>query len=223
MTSETDRQNKPNLPEADSLADSAAKPKTKSKTKRAKKQAKNLPKKKKGSARSIETFYRSAYRTQLDLTGLADMKANIMISINGLIITAIIATEGMLSYSEPVLKYLPVLLLIVCILSLVFAMLAAKPRVANLHITAEDMLSGKASLLYFNNFLSLTEDQYADAMSRSLEDIDHIYRMMSKHIYNLGVVLSRKYFLLRISYSVFLGGIILTGLLYIWRSFLSFS
>lgn len=175
-------------------------------------------KKKKGSARSIETFYRNAYRTQLDLTGLADMKANIMISINGLIITAIIATEGMLAYSQSNLKYLPTLLLIVSILSLVFAMLAAKPRVANLHISDDDMLSGKANLLYFNNFLVLTEEQYADAMAQTIEDIDNVYRMMSKHIYNLGVVLSRKYFLLRISYSIFLGGIVLTGLLFIWRT-----
>ncbi|MEE9326727.1 MAG: Pycsar system effector family protein [Cocleimonas sp.] len=176
-------------------------------------------KNKKGSARSIETFYRSAYRTQLDLTGLADMKANIMISINGLIITAIIATEGLLTFSHAYLKFLPVLLLIVSILSMIFAMLAAKPRVANLHITSDDMLEGRASLLYFNNFSCVTEDQYADAMYKSLESTENIYRMMSKHIYSLGIVLSRKYALLRISYSIFLGGMILIGLLFISRSF----
>lgn len=176
-------------------------------------------KKKKGSARSVETFYRSAYRTQLDLTGLADMKANIMISINGLIITAIIATEGMLTFTHSYLKFLPILLLVVCILSLIFAILAAKPRTPKQNITTEDMLSGKASLLYFNNFLQVSENQYADAMSHVIEDINKIYRMMSKHLYNLGVVLTRKYFLLRISYSIFLGGIILTGLLFISRNF----
>ncbi len=182
--------------------------------------AQNIKKKKKGSARSIETFYRNAYRTQLDLTGLADMKANIMISINGLIITAIIATESLLAYNESYLKYLPMLLLVVSILSMVFAMLAAKPRVSNLHVSSEDMLNGKANLLYFNNFLQLSEEQYADAMYNTIEDTENIYRMMSKHIYNLGVVLARKYALLRISYLIFLGGIILTGLLFIGRSFI---
>lgn len=147
------------------------------------------------------------------------MKANIMISINGLIITAIIATEGMLTFTHSYLKFLPILLLVVCILSLIFAILAAKPRTPKQNITTEDMLSGKASLLYFNNFLQVSENQYADAMSHVIEDIDKIYRMMSKHLYNLGVVLTRKYFLLRISYSIFLGGIILTGLLFISRNF----
>ncbi len=51
--------------------------------------------KKKGSSRNIETLYRSAYRTWLELTGIADAKANIMISVNGLIITSIIATTGL--------------------------------------------------------------------------------------------------------------------------------
>jgi len=178
-----------------------------------------IKKQKKGSARSIETFYRSAYRTQLDLTGLADMKANIMISINGLIITAIIATEGLLTFTHSYLKFLPVLLLAVCILSIVFAILAARPRVPKQDISADDMLNGNASLLYFNNFLQVTEEQYADAMLHAIEDTENVYRMMSKHIYNLGIVLTRKYFLLRISYSIFLGGIVLTGLLFISRSF----
>ena len=182
-------------------------------------ESKPAKKKKKGSACSVETFYRSAYRTQLDLTGLADMKANIMISINGLIITAIIATEGLLTFTHTYLKFLPVLLLVVCILSMGFAIFAARPRVAKNKINKDDMLNGNASLLYFNNFSSISEDQYADATSHAIEDVKSVYRMMSKHIYNLGVVLARKYLLLRISYSIFLGGIVLTGLLFVSRSF----
>ncbi len=44
-----------------------------------------------GTNRGIETMFRSAYRVQMDLTGLADNKANMMISINGIIISIIIA------------------------------------------------------------------------------------------------------------------------------------
>jgi len=187
-------------------------------TKQATEQATKAKKKKKGSARSIETFFRSAYRTQLDLTGLADMKANIMISINGLIITAIIATEGFSAITQSSSYYLPILLLLVCILSMAFAMLAARPRVANYQVSENDLLTGNASLLYFNNFLSISENQYAEATLALLDDTESIYRMMSQHIYNMGVVLSRKYRLLRISYSVFLGGIIITGIFFISRS-----
>ncbi len=173
-----------------------------------------LKKKKKGSARSVETFYRNAYRTQLDLTSLADNKANIMISVNGLIVTAIIATGGFASYAGELPILLPLSVLIVSILSMIFAILAASPRVANLHIAKDDLLQGKANLLYFNNFLSVSEDEYADAMYGVIEDVENIYRMMSAHIYNMGKVLIRKYRFLRISYIVFLLGMVTNSVLF---------
>jgi len=45
-----------------------------------------------GSTRGVETLFRSAYRVQMELTSLADNKANMMISINGIIISIIIAS-----------------------------------------------------------------------------------------------------------------------------------
>lgn len=175
---------------------------------------KTIKKKKKGSARSIETFYRNAYRTQLDLTTLADNKANIMISINGLIVTAIIATGGFAAFSDVVPNLLPISILFVSILSMIFAMLAASPQVANLHVSKDTLMKGEANLLYFNNFLAITEAEYGDAMINVIEDTENIYRMMSTHIYNLGKVLIRKYKLLRISYIVFLFGMVINAMLF---------
>ena len=44
-----------------------------------------------GTNRGVETMFRSAYRVQMELTSLADNKANMMTSINGIIISIIIA------------------------------------------------------------------------------------------------------------------------------------
>ena len=44
-----------------------------------------------GSSRGIETMFRTSYRVHQDLVSLADTKANIMISVNGLIISIILA------------------------------------------------------------------------------------------------------------------------------------
>ena len=172
-------------------------------------------KKKKGSSRSVETFYRNAYSTQLDLTRLADNKANMMISINGLIITAIIATEGFFALSGSLPKLLPISVLVVSIMSMVFAMLSARPRVTNLNTTKYDMLNGKANVLYFNNFLSLSETEYSDALYSLIDDTENVYRMMSRHIYSMGMVLVKKYRLLSISYSIFLFGMIINVVLLI--------
>ena len=54
-----------------------------------------------GTSRGIETMFRSAYRVQMDLTSLADNKANMMISINGIIISIIIAAVAPKLYANP--------------------------------------------------------------------------------------------------------------------------
>ena len=47
-----------------------------------------------GTNRGVETMFRSAYRVQMELTALADNKANMMISINGIIIQDIGTRTG---------------------------------------------------------------------------------------------------------------------------------
>ena len=54
-----------------------------------------------GSRRGVETMFRTSYREQLDLTALADKKANIMISVNGLIMSMTFAFGGVIIGSKP--------------------------------------------------------------------------------------------------------------------------
>jgi len=49
---------------------------------------------KKGPGRGVETMYRSAYRNHINLSSIADNKANMMISINTIIMSLIIAVIG---------------------------------------------------------------------------------------------------------------------------------
>ena len=53
------------------------------------------------AARSTETLFRNAVRSNLDLTSIADNKANIMISINGIIISILIASIAPSTASQP--------------------------------------------------------------------------------------------------------------------------
>ena len=57
---------------------------------------KKKTKKKKSSAssKSVETMFRNAYRAQLDMIALAATKANIMISLNGVIVSILMVTVG---------------------------------------------------------------------------------------------------------------------------------
>jgi hypothetical protein len=166
-------------------------------------------KKKAGTERGIETMYRGAYRTQLDLTNLADTKANMMISINGLILSVVLAAGGFIANLEPWLLVPVGALVVTCITAMFFAVQAARPRLPNKgELTADDFVSGDANVLFFQHFASLPEDEYVRVMDRVLQDRELTYHQMTRHLHGLGTGLSRKFDLLKLAYGAFVFGII---------------
>jgi hypothetical protein len=84
--------------------------------------------KKPSAERAADTLFRSAYRVQMDLTALADNKANMMISINGIVMSIIIASVAPKLDNNPWLLLPTVVLLVGNLVSLVYAVMAARPR-----------------------------------------------------------------------------------------------
>ncbi len=161
-----------------------------------------------GTKRGIETLFRSSYRVNMDLSTLADAKANIMISINGLIVSILIASIAPGMEKNPWL-YIPTsLFLLGCLVSLVFAVLAARPRVQSTVLTPDDALRERKNLLFFGNFSHMTEGQYVDSLKQVVADPNRTYEMMMKDIYGVGSVLKKKYVMLQASYGAFLVALI---------------
>ena len=157
-----------------------------------------------GTKRGIETLFRSSYRVNMDLSSLADAKANIMISVNGLIISILIASIAPGAEKNSWLLYPTSLFLLGCLVSLVFAVLAARPRVQSTMITPEQVLNKRKNLLFFGNFSHMTEGQFVDTLKEVVMDSTRTYEMMMKDIYGVGSVLQKKYEMLQRSYSAFL-------------------
>jgi hypothetical protein len=137
-----------------------------------------------GTNRGIETMFRSAYRVQMDLTSLADNKANMMISINGIIIS-------------------------ITLVSIVYAILAARPRVSHKLITLEDLRHSQGNILFFGNFANMREHEFVEGMSQLMQDKTVTYETMMRNIYGLGVVLNKKFALLQVAYTSFMIALIL--------------
>ena len=161
-----------------------------------------------GTKRGIETMFRSAYRVNMDLSSLADAKANIMISINGLIVSILIASIAPKVDANPWLYYPTSLFLIGCLASLVYAVLAARPRVQSMAVTKESALQNRTNILFFGNFSHMTQTDYVDAMKEVVQDPTQIYEMMMKDVYGIGAVLQKKYRLLRRSYTIFIAALV---------------
>lgn len=178
------------------------------------------PRKGVSTERAVDTMFRSAYRVQMDLTGLADNKANMMISINGIVMSIIIASVAPKLDANPWLLLPTVVLLIGNLVSMVFAVLAARPRVSrpgrNPSVTPER----KGNLLFFGTFANMREDDFVAGISQLMEDKVAVYEAMMRNIYGLGSVLYRKFVLLQYAYTSFMfalvAGVLSFVLVFIW-------
>jgi len=162
-----------------------------------------------GTNRGIETMFRSAYRVQMDLTGLADNKANMMISINGIIISIIIASVAPKLDANPWLLIPSTVFLLGTLISIVYAILAARPRVSSQPITLDDLRHSEGNILFFGNFANMSEDEFLEGMVELVQDKTVVYETMIRNIYGLGSVLKKKFALLQVAYTIFMAALII--------------
>jgi len=168
----------------------------------------------KKEGRSRETLFRVAYQHQGQLIQLADYKANLIISISATIISGIVALIGFRFASGIVEKYgfilaVPVgIIALACLIALIYAILAARPKFVSTHESKTN--HNKSSVLFFRSIASFTQQDYLARMKVLLENEDDIYEQMTIDLYNQGIVLKRKYDLLRNAYTVLMVGFVMS-------------
>jgi len=162
-----------------------------------------------GTNRGVETMFRSAYRVQMELTALADNKANMMISINGIIISIIIAAVSPKLDANPWLILPSTVFLVGTLISIVFSILAARPRISTQPITLQDLENSKGNILFFGNFANLSPDHFQQGMLELMQDRRVMYETMIDNIYGIGVVLKKKFALLKVAYTSFMMALVM--------------
>ncbi|GAB4404129.1 MAG: hypothetical protein OHK0039_04130 [Bacteroidia bacterium] len=172
----------------------------KRKLKKAKKAEKDSP------SRGIETMFRTTYRTHISLSDLADNKANILLSINAIVISIVFSNAIGNFDAFRYLIFPSILLMLVSMTTIVFAILATRPKINSGIFTREDILEKRTNLLFFGNFYRMELDDYMWGIGQMMQDAEYLYGSMTKDIYFLGRVLARKFWLLRVAYNVFMYG-----------------
>ncbi len=166
-----------------------------------------VPKKKKlGSSRSVETLFRNIYRVHVEVSALADNKANFLISVNSIIM--ILATaHGKDIVTDPLLVLPAAIIVISCVGSMIFAVLVARPRITNKTAQPRNPESANSpNLLFFGSFTHIPKEEYLKGMSEIVSDPQLIYPAMTSDVYDMGMVLSQKYGRLKIAYGFMLFG-----------------
>ena len=156
---------------------------------------------------AAQTYFRTAFRHQVQRSAIADRKAAIMISVNALLIGAIITFLSYRNFAQtrPELLF-PVTIFVLCgLVSLVYAVLSARP--SNTSARAR-----KNAIGTHEGFGHLGPVAFRQRVERLLLDPAALYGEMIDELHGLGAVLDQRFGKLRIAYTVFLVGIVFSTL-----------
>jgi predicted metal-dependent HD superfamily phosphohydrolase len=164
----------------------------------------------KGAGRTIETMFRNTMRTHVSFSSMADTKANIMISVNTLILTIIVSIMIRKLDTNPHLIIPTAMLTLTSLVTLVYAILVTRPKVTSGRFTPQEIKEKKVNLLFFGNFFNMSLKDFTWGMQELISDKNYLYSSMITDFYYLGQVLGTKYKKLRICYTFFMYGVIIS-------------
>ncbi|MBP2830750.1 HD domain-containing protein [Aquimarina sp. U1-2] len=168
--------------------------------------------------RGIQTLFRVTLRNHIKLSDIADTKANILLSVNAIIISLALANL-IPKLDAPTNRHLMIpslILVLFSVAAIILSIMSTQPNVTGGEFTKDQVQKRKVNLLFFGNFFKMPYEKYQEAIDAVIDDKEYIYTMLTKDLYLLGVVLKRKYKLLKITYIVFTVGIILSVVAFIF-------
>jgi len=158
--------------------------------------------------RGVETMFRITSTNNQRLSDMADNKAHILITVNSIILSAVFALLMRKLDSNEHLIFPTLILLAVSLSTMIIAILATRPNIPKGYFTKDEMFEKKVNLLFFGNFYKMDLKAYNQGMRTVMEDRDFLYDTLIMDVYSQGVVLGRKYRLLRLAYNIFMFGLI---------------
>lgn len=188
-------------------------------------QLEKVKKKSKGDRpeKGIETMFRITSGNNQRLSDMADQKAHILITVNSIILSAIISLVLKKLDENAFLTMPTFILLTISLVSMIFSILATRPTIPNGTFTQQDMDNKTVNLLFFGNFYKMDLETYTHGMIQVMNDTDFLYGTLIKDVYSQGVVLGRKYRFLRAAYSIFMFGLVVSVIAFIIASIIHTS
>lgn len=168
--------------------------------------------------RGIETMFRISSSNHQRLSDMADNKSHIMITTTSIIISVLISVLLRKLEDNPHLVIPTILLLGICVVTMVFSILATRPSLPSGKFSQADIEAKRVNLLFFGNFYRMDYEDFNSGMQAMMNDREFLYGSLTRDVYSQGVVLGKKYRLLRIAYNVFMFGIIVSVLAFVFAA-----
>lgn len=161
-------------------------------------------------SRGVDSMFKLTARNQINLSSIADNKSNILISLNGIIISFGIAALASKFKEEPALIIPTVIFILFSLTTIILSILSTRPNISSGKFSREEVKQKKINLLFFGSFYNMKLEEYEWAVKEMIDDDVNLYSTMTKDQYFLGKVLAKKYKLLRWAYNVFMVGIVVS-------------
>ena len=178
--------------------------------------AKGNEKKAKTASRAARsTLYRVTMQNQLRSIGIVDGKANIIVGINTILISIIIAVLSMESnygafeFLGQLDLNLPLsILLVCCFISGIMALFVVRP-------SPRLWQKQTPSQLFFKDYRNLSLDSFHDMIDAIMDSDESVYKTLNTDMYLFGHTVIRKYRLLGSAYLIILLGFVTTVLSFV--------
>ncbi len=167
------------------------------------------------SERGTETLFRLVSKNQYTLNSMIDKKANILISINALILSIIIGTVLPRLEADPHLIYPAIMILVTDLASIAFAVFATRPELEHGKKGSGNKFTLSTNLMFHGNFNQLKEEEYTEKLTSLIYKGDELYNQIAIDTYNLGLAINKRFKYIRKSFDIFLIGLILSVLAFI--------
>lgn len=159
-----------------------------------------------------DCLLRTMQQHHVQLSTMADTKANIIITMSSIVLTLVLGRLG-----DPMLKGASITLAAFTMLALLLAVLAVLPKYRPLKLTGE-AIPPQFNLMFFGHFAELPRERFLAEIAGALKSDGSVYETMARDTYALGYYLAHhKYRYLRLSYLFFLGGFVLACLVQGWQ------
>jgi len=158
----------------------------------------------------LDHLLRQTRMHHIDLSAMADVKANILLTM-----ATVVLTLSIRYISDPLLKWPIIILIACCLMTIVLATYAVMPKVpARIKPGKHPKIDFKHfNPLFFGDFARLTYEEFQAAMLEVMVSPKEVYLAQLREIYLLGTFLARKkYRFVRLAYIAFIVGILACGI-----------
>lgn len=154
---------------------------------------------------------RTQLRNSIELTNLADSKANVLLSLSALMLTFLIPLT--LPYLDRILLYnlqIPFLILVgTCLITIYISVTVLRPGKLGGQDIKTATSNKKLSPFFFGNFLNMSKDDFLDYSGEVFKDEALVTSFISNDFYYIGLRLGQKMSVLRKAFNIFMFGIAL--------------